>query len=111
MYESWTLGYLIDTIYLRDLWMHRVDVAVALGRPLELRADHDGRIVADVVAEWARRHAQSFVLDLTGPAGGSYSHHPEHPSVERVSLDAVEFCRILAGRASATGVLTTVVPF
>jgi len=48
--ESWTLGYLIDTIYLRDLWMHRVDVAVALGRPLELRADHDGRIVADVVA-------------------------------------------------------------
>ena len=23
--EKWTLGYLIDTIYLRDLWMHRID--------------------------------------------------------------------------------------
>ena len=111
VYESWTLGYLIDTIYFRDLWMHRVDLAGALGRPVELRADHDGRIVADVVAQWARRHAKPFVLDLTGTAGGSYALHPDLPGVERVSLDAVEFCRILAGRASATGLLTTVVPF
>jgi uncharacterized protein (TIGR03083 family) len=27
--EKWTLGYLIDTIYLRDLWMHRIDAARA----------------------------------------------------------------------------------
>jgi len=33
VYETWELGYLIDTIYLRDLWMHRVDVAHALDRP------------------------------------------------------------------------------
>ena len=59
--ETWKLGYLIDTIYLRDLWMHRVDAARALDRPLELSADHDGRIVADVVAEWARRHGKPFV--------------------------------------------------
>ena len=67
VHETWKLGYLIDTIYLRDLWMHRVDVAHALGQPLEFSADHDGRIVADVVAEWARRHGQPFVLELTGP--------------------------------------------
>src|SRR5579862_2116693 len=72
VHETWRLGYLIDTIYLRDLWMHRIDVAHALGRPVDLSADHDGRIVADVVAEWARRHAQPFVLELTGPAGGAY---------------------------------------
>ena len=111
VYETWNLGYLVDTIYLRDLWMHRADVARALSRPLELRADHDGRIVADVVAEWARRHGKPFVLDLKGPAGGSYAHDPDLPEAARVSLDAVEFCRTLAGRASGTGLLTTVVPF
>jgi uncharacterized protein (TIGR03083 family) len=111
VFESWKLGYLIDTIYLRDLWMHRVDVAHALNRPLKLSDVHDGCIVADVVAEWARRHGKPFVLELTGPAGGTYSHDPDHPDAERVSLDAVEFCRTLAGRADATGLLTTIVPF
>jgi hypothetical protein len=109
--ETWTLGYLIDTIYLRDLWMHRVDVARALSRHVELSASHDGRIVANVVAEWARRHGRPFVLDLTGPAGGMYTHDPGVPEAERISVDAVEFCRTLAGRAHSTGLLTTVVPF
>jgi len=109
--ETWKLGYLIDTIYLRDLWMHRVDSAHALGQPLELSAAHDGRIVADVVAEWARRHGQPFVLELTGPVGGTYVSDPDAPGAEHVSLDAVEFCRTLAGRVPATGLLATVVPF
>jgi uncharacterized protein (TIGR03083 family) len=116
VFETWRLGYLIDTIYLRDLWMHRVDVAYALDRSLELSAGHDGRIVADIVAEWARRHARPFVLELTGPAGGTYAqgreqaeHLPEQ--VEHLRLDAVEFARTLAGRVPAHGLLTTVVPF
>jgi hypothetical protein len=29
VHETWTLGYLTDTIYLRDLWMHRIDAARA----------------------------------------------------------------------------------
>ncbi|HTD50407.1 MAG TPA: maleylpyruvate isomerase family mycothiol-dependent enzyme [Acidimicrobiia bacterium] len=110
VHETWKLGYLIDTIYLRDLWMHRVDTARALNRPLELSAEHDGRIVADVVAEWARRHSQPFVLELAGPAGNTYAHDPDSGS-ERLTLDAIEFCRTLAGRAPASGLLTTVVPF
>ena len=111
VYETWKLGYLIDTIYLRDLWMHRVDVARAIDRPLELSAGHDGRIVADIVVEWARRHGQPFVVDLTGPAGGTYAQRPDALEAERVELDAVEFCRTLAGRAEATGLLATIVPF
>ncbi len=71
--EKWSLGYLIDTIYLRDAWMHRVDVTRATGAALVLTPDHDGRIVADVVAEWARRHGQPFTLHLTGPAGGTFT--------------------------------------
>jgi uncharacterized protein (TIGR03083 family) len=111
VHEKWKLAYLIDTIYLRDLWMHRVDTAHALDRPPELSADHDGRIVADVVAEWARRHGKPFALDLTGLAGGIYVAAPDSPEAEHFCLDAVEFCRTLAGRAPATGLLTTIVPF
>jgi hypothetical protein len=111
VFETWTLGYLIDTIYLRDLWMHRVDAVRALNRPVELTPHHDGRIVADVVAEWGRRHGKPFVLDLTGPAGGTYGYDQDSPEAEHISMDAVEFCRTLAGRQQATGLLATVVPF
>lgn len=113
--EKWRLGYLIDTIYLRDLWMHRVDATRAVGRETELTADHDGRIVTDVVAEWARRHGRPFTLTLTGPAGGVFTStgRGEGAAAEPVELelDAVEFCRSLAGRADAEGLLTTIVPF
>jgi hypothetical protein len=101
----------VDTIYLRDLWMHRIDAARAAGRPAELTAGHDGRIVSDIVAEWARRHAQPFVADLDGPAGGSYASNSGRPDAEHISLDAVEFCRTLAGRAAGVGLLGTIVPF
>jgi uncharacterized protein (TIGR03083 family) len=111
VHETWELGYLIDTIYLRDLWMHRIDAARAIRRPPELNASHDGRIVTDIVAEWARRHGKPFTLDLTGPAGGTYASSPGQPGAERIALNAVEFCRTLAGRAPATGLLTTIVPF
>ena len=111
VHETWKLGYLFDIIYLRDLWMHRVDAAHALGKPLDLTAEHDGRIVVDVVAEWARRHGQPFVLELTGPVGATYVSDPKTSEAEHVSLDAVEFCRTLAGRAPASGLMATVVPF
>ena len=73
-----------------------------------LTAEHDGRIVADVVAEWARRHGQPFTLELTGTAGGTFD---VGTGGESIALDAVEFCRLLAGRGEATGLLTTIVPF
>ncbi|XVQ82010.1 maleylpyruvate isomerase family mycothiol-dependent enzyme [Microbispora siamensis] len=107
--ETWTLGYLYDVIYTRDTWMHRVDIARATGRPLVLTADHDGRIVADVVAEWARRHGRPFRLHLTGPAGGTFAGGDG--GGEQITLDAVEFCRILSGRGGGTGLLTQPVPF
>ncbi len=112
--EKWSLGYLVDTIYLRDLWMHRVDACAATGRSMDLTADHDGRIVADVVSEWARRHGKPFTLTLHGPAGGSFGSTGtagDDTGPEVIELDAVEFCRALAGRAPAPGLLATIVPF
>lgn len=106
--ERWTFGFLFDVILTRDTWMHRVDTAEATGKELELTADHDGVLVADVVAEWAGRHGLPFSLTLTGPAGGSFSRGSDGTEIE---LDAVEYCRILSGRAPGNGLLGTEVPF
>lgn len=106
--ERWKLGYLVDTIYLRDLWLHRVDASRATGKDLVLTVGHDDRIIADVAAEWAHRHDQPVVLELTGPVGGTFVHKE---GGEHLVLDAVEFCRTVGGRTDGTGLLTTVVPF
>jgi uncharacterized protein (TIGR03083 family) len=104
--ERWTFGYLFETILTRDTWMHRVDTARATGRELVLTPDHDGVIVADVVAEWVGRHEQPCTLTLTGPAGGRWG--TGGPELE---LDAIEFCRLLSGRGHGEGLLGVEVPF
>jgi uncharacterized protein (TIGR03083 family) len=109
--ERWSIGYLTDVILTRDAWLHRVDLSRAIGADLLLTADHDGRLVADVVAEWARRHGRPYRLALTGPAGGAFAGGPEGSDAEAIELDAVEFCRIVSGRAGGTGLLATPVPF
>ena len=107
--ETWRMGFILDVILTRDTWMHRVDLARAIGTAPDLTPGHDGRIVADVVAEWARRHGRPFRLHLTGPAGGTFVQGPGGGA--ELSLDAVEFCRTLAGRATGEGLLTQRVPF
>jgi uncharacterized protein (TIGR03083 family) len=106
--EKWTVGYVFEVILTRDTWMHRVDVSRATGRPLALTPKHDGRIIADVVAEWARRHGKPFTLRLTGPVGGTYAGGA---GGEELTCDAVEFCRILSGRGTGTALLAQPVPF
>ena len=107
-YEPWTLGFLIDVVLTRDPWLHRSDLTAAGGLPMELTAEHDGVIVADVVQEWASRHGQPCTLVLSGPAGGRWDLNGGGDVLE---LDAVEFCRILSGRGEAEGLLRTEVPF
>ncbi|MGI8614108.1 MAG: maleylpyruvate isomerase family mycothiol-dependent enzyme [Nocardioidaceae bacterium] len=106
--EPWTVGFLVDIVLTRDPWMHRVDIARATGKDIHLSADHDGVLVADVVAEWAGRHGQPYTLRLSGPAGGHWSAGAGGPTLD---LDAVEFCRILSGRAPGNGLLGVQVPF
>ena len=111
--ERWTFGYLIDVILTRDPFMHRLDIHAATGLPARITAEHEGRIVDDVVQEWADRHGKPYTLDLTGPAGGHWSSGDG----EAIHLDALDFCRIISGRPATatkvepTGLLTTAVPF
>lgn len=108
--ETWRLGYLLEVILTRDAWLHRIDLCRAIGADPVLTSDHDGVIVADVVDEWARRHGRPYRLVLSGPAGGAFSGGGEEVA-EPIELDAVEFCRIVSGRATGDGLLTQPVPF
>lgn len=106
--EWWRIGFLSDVVLTRDVWMHRVDVGRATGRDLHVTPEHDGLLVADVVAEWAQRHGRPYRLRLTGAAGGEWSSGTDG---EELELDAVEFCRVLSGRGCGPGLLSQQVPF
>jgi uncharacterized protein (TIGR03083 family) len=92
-----SIGYLLDIIYNRDLWMHRLDLARAAGQPFAV-ADHDRHIVEQVVRDLALGwSAAPVALELTGPAGGEWLIGSGEPAA-LVRADAVACMRSLAGR-------------
>ena len=101
------LWYLLDVGFTRDVWAHRIDLCVATGRDMHPTAEHDGRLVADLVGEWADIHGEPFELVLTGAAGGTFTRGNGGDHVE---IDAVEFVRVLSGRRPGTGVLAHPLP-
>jgi len=100
------LSYLLDVGFTRDVWMHRIDIAEATGRVVTPTAEHDGRLVADIVAEWATTHADDFDLETEGPAGGRF----RRGDGEHVRIDALDLCRVLSGRLPGEGVLAHPLP-
>lgn len=113
------LRYLFDMGFTRDAWVHRIDIARAAGVAPELTPGHDGRIVADILAEWSRRHGQPYTLTLRGPAGGDFTAGGDFASGggcmagdggDAQAVDAVEFVRIVSGRAEGAGVLRHKLP-
>jgi hypothetical protein len=102
--EVRSLGYLMNIVYTRDVRMHRVDICRATGRQLVLTAGHHGRLIADMVADWASTHHHPCALRLTGPAGGTYASGDNGPHLE---IDATHWAWIISGRARGTGLLAT----
>jgi uncharacterized protein (TIGR03083 family) len=93
----WPVAYLLDVIFNRDLWMHRIDLVRATGRPLVI-GDHDQHIAAQVIHDLARGWSTAPVaLELTGRAGGSWLLGTGDP-VAVVRADAVAYLRALSGR-------------
>ena len=92
-----TIGYLLDIIYNRDLWMHRVDLVHATGHP-RVAGEHERRIVEQVIRDLALGWTGPPVaLELTGPAGGSWQIGSGQP-IAHVRADAVAYMRTVAGR-------------
>ncbi len=97
--SRFSLGELFDVVLTRDVWLHRIDIFRAIGREPDL-GQTDRRVVEDVVGEWSSRCEPDVALTLTGSAGGLYVAGDGSRALE---IDAVEFCRVLSGRAQHPG--------
>jgi len=100
-------SYLMDVVFTRDTWMHRIDTCRAVGLEPVLTPEHDGRLIEDMVAEWTKLYDLSITLHLEGPAGGTYVRGPGD---EELTIDAVEWIWILSGRGTGTGLLERELP-
>jgi uncharacterized protein (TIGR03083 family) len=97
------LGYLLDIIYTRDTWMHRLDITRATGRAMTLTYDHDGRIIALVMRDLARALApklvgKAVVFELTGLAGGTWRIGADAAPTATIRMDALDFNILASGR-------------
>lgn len=90
-------------ILVRDVWLHRHDIARATGGVPDADPT-DALVVEQVVRDLARAWAgPGLVLTLTGHEGGTWVVGPEPGPV--AALPAVEFLRHLSGRVAAADLL------
>lgn len=93
-----TFGYLFDVIFSRDVWMHRVDIALACERAV-LPMDGDREVVEQVVRDLGRYWSGPPVaLHLTGSNAGGWLLGAGRPIAE-ARMDTVAYLRRLSGRA------------
>jgi uncharacterized protein (TIGR03083 family) len=100
-----TLGYFLDVITTRDVWMHRVDLSRALGTSREVtiaESEAVAQVVRDLDAGWA---GPAVDLTLTGDGGGTWRVGPGEP-VAHVTEDAVAYLRLLSGRSDECALRT-----
>lgn len=97
------LGYLLDVIFTRDTWMHRLDLVRATDREMKLTRAHDGRIVELVVRDVNALLApglgeDSLTLELGGVAGGAWLIGSNVNPRAGIWLDALDFNIFASGR-------------
>lgn len=97
------IGYLIDTIYTRDWWMHRADLCRATHQRMVLTPEHDGRLVALMLRDLARKRArrpqaETIDLELTGDITLAYRFGNKPAPDATVRIDLIEFNRLASGR-------------
>lgn len=100
------LGTLLHRIFPRDMWIHRLDIADATGKPFAQTPGHDDVMVALTVAD-AAKHVEkkapglSFALTLSGPAGGSWAFGQNEVPEWELRMDVTDFMRRSSGRIDA----------
>lgn len=100
-----SFAHMLDVIYSRDTWMHRVDLARATNREMKLTRAHDGRIVElvvrDVNALLAPKLAgDALDIELTGAAGGMWRIGSAAQARAIIRMDAVDFNIFASGRST-----------
>lgn len=87
--------FMFDTIFVRDHFMHHLDICRAIGRDVPV-TDAERRVAHDAFREWGDKAKASVTLDLTGPAGGTFVRGSGDTLIRS---DALDLCRVLAGRS------------
>lgn len=102
--------YLLDVIYSRDMWMHRLDLCRATGRETTLTLEHDGRMVALVLRDLARsltgkleQASVTYVLD--GAIGDTYRIGLHRSPSASIKMDVLDFNLLASGRISSESAL------
>lgn len=90
--------FLFDTIFVRDHFMHHIDICTAVGRTMPV-GDAEIRVAHDAFREWGDKAKASVTLDLSGPAGGTFVRGSGDT---HISGGAIDMCRVLAGRRCDT---------
>jgi uncharacterized protein (TIGR03083 family) len=98
-----SLDTLLHVVLVRDMWMHRHDIAAATGKPFVQTAGHDGPIVEQAVRDAARHAVRkmpevALTLTLRGASGGTWQFGTGRPV--HLTLDATDFMRRTSERAS-----------
>ena len=103
------LDYLLDVIYPRDVWLHRVDLHRATGVAMpatDAEAEVVAQVVRDLDLEWS---GPAFTLELTGRGGGRWAVGDGSPEAV-VNEDAVALMRLLSGRSDECELATDGAP-
>jgi uncharacterized protein (TIGR03083 family) len=95
----------VDVILPRDMWMHRMEIALATDRDIVRTAEHEGRLTALVMRDLARRLVPSLgdasiIYHLTGPDGGTFLYGSDSMPATTLTMDAVDFHLLASGRLS-----------
>jgi uncharacterized protein (TIGR03083 family) len=97
------IGYLLNTIYTRDQWMHRADLCRTTGQTMRLTDQHDARIVELVLRDLAQKlqrtaSAPTIDLILTGGIHLDYRFGTGARADATITMDVIEFNRLASGR-------------
>lgn len=97
------LDYITDLIYIRDTWMHRIDICLATGREMVLTAHHDGRMMALIMRDLAEQlkdvlNGQTVAYDIPGPGGGCWKIGPAFTPAATIQMDLLYFNVLASAR-------------
>lgn len=90
-----TLGFAMDTIFTRDVFVHRIDIARSAGTEF-YAGPHDRRVFEDCLRHWAKKSKANLCFELDGPLSGHYATGSAPAAVVRGT--GVDLVRVLAGR-------------
>jgi len=105
-----SMAYVFDVTYVRDMWMHRIDICQATGRDFPLDDGHDQRTVDLIVRDLALKctkglSGRSVILNLTDLANGHYRVGQSASPEATLTMDTITFCLLTSGRMTPTQLL------